>query len=235
MGLVHTGYRWVRRHFLTATWDICSIVASGCGETGEASSRLSDTRGRHNGQMTDLALLAAEVGVSERTLRRALNERTLRASRPTPRTLELALAERLYIRRSWTLLSSLRGALRTEQNVRFALLFGSAATGTDTVESDIDLLVHLRDASLDRTVDLSLKLTAVIGRPVDLIRMQDIEADPSFLSGVLSNGRVLVDRDGLWPCLSGRAADLRRRAQALGSRRTDAALAGIDRLLGSSG
>ncbi len=42
----------------------------------------------------------------------------------------MSLSEREYVRRSWRLLSTLRAALRTEQNVRFALLFGSVARGT---------------------------------------------------------------------------------------------------------
>src|ERR1700730_1235978 len=128
--------------------------------------------------MTKLELLAGEVGVNERTLRRAISQGALRASRPTPRTLELALAERSYVRRSWPLLSALRAALRTEHNVRFALLFGSAATGADTSRSDVEVLVDLRDPSLERVVDLSTKLTEIMGRPVDVVRLQDAETDP---------------------------------------------------------
>ena len=110
--------------------------------------------------MTGLTLLAEEVGVNERTLRRAASRGDAsRGIRPTPRKLELPLQEREYVRRSWGLLATLRTALRTEQNVRFALLFGSAATGMDTPGSDVDVLVDLRDASFERVVDLSTKLT----------------------------------------------------------------------------
>src|SRR3989442_1417342 len=132
--------------------------------------------------MSELAMLASDVGVHERTLRRAVSQGTLRAVRPTMRTLALPLSERRYIRTRWALLSGLRQALRTEQNVRFALLFGSAATGTDTLASDVDVLVDLRDASLDRVVDLSSKLGTVTGRRVDVVRLQDAEAEPSFLA-----------------------------------------------------
>jgi AraC-like DNA-binding protein len=72
--------------------------------------------------MTELKTLAEEVGVNERTLRRAVNEGTLQARRPTPRRLQISAAERQYIRRSWPLLADLRQALRTEHNVRLALL-----------------------------------------------------------------------------------------------------------------
>lgn len=186
---------------------------------------------RYNGHMTELALLAKELGVNERTLRRAVNQGTLRAVRPTPRTLNLPLLERQYVRRSWSLLSALRTALRTEQNVRFALLFGSAATGTATPTSDVDVLVDLRNPSLERVVDLSAKLTAVIGRRVDVVRLQDAEVEPFFLADVVAEGRVLVDREDQWPRLHRREPSLRHRGSRHEARRAEAALAGIDRLL----
>lgn len=181
--------------------------------------------------MTELALLAEEVGVSERTLRRAANQGTLRAARPTSGARGLAASERRYVRRAWPLLSALRAALRTEQNVRFALLFGSTARGTDAPTSDVDVLVELRDPSLERVVDLSAKLTAIVGRPVDVVRLQDAEAEPLLLADVVAEGRVLVDREELWARLRRRELGLRRRGRRHEARRAEAALAGIDRLL----
>ena len=181
--------------------------------------------------MTELALLAREVGVHERTLRRAITEGSLRGVRPTPRTLDISLSEREYVRRSWKLLSALRAALRTEHNVRFALLFGSVARGTSAPGSDVDVLVSLRDPDLERVVELSAKLTASTGRRVDVVRLQDAESEPSFLADVIADGRVLVDRERIWPRLRSREPILRRATRATQAHRTDAALAGIDRLL----
>ncbi len=183
--------------------------------------------------MTELALLAQELGIDERTLRRAVSEGALRAARPTPRTLEVSLRERRYARRSWWMFSALRAALRTQHNVRFALLFGSSATGTDTATSDVDVLVDLRDPSLGRVVDLSAKLTTAVDRPVDLLRLQDVEAEPSLLADLVAEGRVLVDRENQWRQLQQRQAGLRRRGRRAEVARTRAALAGIDRLLTS--
>lgn len=143
----------------------------------------------------------------------------------------MPLSERQYARRSWMLLSTLRTALRTEHNVRFALLFGSAARGSDAPGSDVDVLVSLRDPSLDRIVQLGAKLTAATGRHVDVVRLEDAQAEPSFLADVVVDGRVLVDRQGLWSRLRGREASLRREARQADARRTKAALEGIDRLL----
>jgi predicted nucleotidyltransferase len=115
--------------------------------------------------------------------------------------------------------------------VRFALLFGSTAAGTDTPRSDVDILVDMTDGSLDRVVDLTLKLEAAVGRPVDLVRMEDAERDSLFLAKKIESGRVLVDRDQEWSRLSTRKADLLERGLAEKDRRAHAALDGIDRML----
>ncbi len=181
--------------------------------------------------MTELQLLADQVDASERTLRRALNQGTLRAERPTPRKLTISSAEKQYVRRSWPLLASLRTALRTEPNVRFALLFGSAARGDDTPQSDLDLLVEMSDPSLERAVDLTTKLEALVGHRVDVVAVKDAEANPRLLSDALRDGRVLVDREDLWPELNSRRDALTRRSRQRDRARTRDALAGIDRFL----
>lgn len=181
--------------------------------------------------MTELELMAAELGVNERTLRRAFNEGALRGKRPSPRKLELGAAEKRYLRRSWKLLATLRETLRTEQNVRFALLFGSAARGEDTTSSDIDLLVAMRDSSVVRIADLSAKLEALLGRRVDLITLDDARANALLLAQALDDGRVLVDRENRWSPLRAEAGMLRRRARAEGNRARRRALDGIDQML----
>jgi predicted nucleotidyltransferase len=143
----------------------------------------------------------------------------------------MPLSERQYARRAWPLLSALRTALRTEHNVYFALLFGSAARGTDAPDSDVDVLIALRDPSLERIVELGAKLTAATSRRVDVVRLEDVQAEPSLLADVLVDGRVLVDRDELWSRLRGREASLRRAGRRTDARRARAALAGLDRVL----
>jgi predicted nucleotidyltransferase len=185
--------------------------------------------------MTPLALLAAELKINERTLRRAINEGSLRANRRSPRKVELSLTERRYIRHAWPLISALRRTLRTEHNVRLALLFGSAARGTDTPESDVDVLVALSDASLDRVVDLEAKLTAATGHRVEIVRLEDAERQPSFLAEIAAVGRVLVDRDGMWTQLRDHGSRLHQQARIERNQETETALAGIDAFLGAKG
>ncbi len=181
--------------------------------------------------MNELRSLAKQVGVSERTLRRAANQGTLQTKRSGPRTLELSLSERVYVRRSWPMISALRIALRTEPNVRFALLFGSVARGTDMPAGDVDVLVDLRDPSLERLVDVQAKLAAAVDRQVDVVRLTDAEAEPAFLAEAFADGRVLVDRAGLWPELRRRESRLRQSGDERALQRAQDALAGIDRLL----
>lgn len=180
--------------------------------------------------MTELAALAERVGVSERTLRRAFNEGTLRAERPTPRKLTLSSGEKRYLRRSWKLLSALREALRTEQNVRFALLFGSAARGDDDERSDVDLIVVMRDSSPVRAVDLELKLEGLLGRPVDILTLEEAGANPVLLAEAVADGRTIIDREKRWAQLSSEAQAMDSRARRHLRNRSRDALAGIDRI-----
>lgn len=181
--------------------------------------------------MTELGLLAEELRVNERTLRRAVNQGLLRGKRTSPRRLEMPLSEKRYARHAWPLLATLRQALRTEANVRFALLFGSAARGEDSPSSDVDLLVDMRDGDLARLADLSAKLEGLSIRRVDVLPLAGAEAVPGLLADAIAEGRVLVDREGLWPELRGHEALLRRRASQGTRRRRKAALEGIDRML----
>ncbi|HVC07227.1 MAG TPA: nucleotidyltransferase domain-containing protein [Solirubrobacterales bacterium] len=184
--------------------------------------------------MTELKLLANQIGANERTLRRAFNEGTLRAERPTPRKLVLGSDEKQYLRRSWKLLAALREALRTEQNVRFALLFGSAARGDDGEGSDVDLIVELRDSSLVRVVDLGLKLEGALERRVDALTVEEAEASPLLFAEALREGRVIVDREGRWAEMQPKAEQVARRARRHERARGRRALAGVDRLLARS-
>ena len=159
---------------------------------------------------TSLQDLAAELQTTDRTLRRAVAQGLLRAERPSPRTLDVSLAERVYLRRSWPLLSSLREALRTEPRVSFAVLFGSRARGEGSGTSDVDLLVALRKRA-DRWV-LADRLSERVGADVQIVDLDDALAAPLLLAEALREGRVLVDREAVWPSLTRRLPQIERDA-----------------------
>lgn len=157
--------------------------------------------------------LAADLGAEERTLRRAVAQGTIRGDRPGPRRLRLPPGEAEYLRGHWGTLSELRRVLRTERRVRLAVVYGSVARGDEEAGSDLDLAVSIADDRPLSTVELSGRLERVTGRRVDIPRIDAIDANaPLLMDRILEEGRVLIDRDGLWPRLQGRRRAIRARA-----------------------
>jgi predicted nucleotidyltransferase len=171
---------------------------------------------------TLLAELAAELQTTDRTLRRSLNQGLLHASRPSPRTAHVSIAERAYLRRAWPLLFRLRELLRTEPTLSLAVLFGSRARGDDSESSDVDLLVSLRGQSDPRR--LASRLSERLGLRAQLVTLEDARGAPLLLAQILGEGRVLVDRERAWPALL-REKDQVERAARLERRRIDAEFA----------
>jgi predicted nucleotidyltransferase len=159
-----------------------------------------------------LEQLADEVGVHERTLRRAVAEGAIRARRVSAYKLELPVTERHYIRTHWSMVGTLRAALRTEPSVQCAVLFGSVARGDDGPDSDLDLLVWMGDAPRTARHALAHRLAARTGRQVHVLDVRDAHEQPTLLEAILRDGRLLVDRGGLWPALKNGSGAVRRQA-----------------------
>ncbi len=94
------------------------------------------------------------------------------------------------------------------------MLFGSLAVGRDSDHSDVDLLVWLLEADAAKVASLGGRLRDRIGREVQLVRVQDAERSPALMADALADGRVLVDRDGVWPDVKAAERSWRRRAAA---------------------
>jgi predicted nucleotidyltransferase len=150
---------------------------------------------------------ASELGCSERTLRRYINGGMLSGRRLVRGQLELSEREARYLRGHWGLLSRLMGSLRTEREVRLAVLFGSAATGEDTPVSDVDLLIVHHGSEWARA-SMKLRLRRALGTPVDIVTLEQAESMPSLLADALREGRVLIDRDELWGGLRRRREEI---------------------------
>ena len=123
--------------------------------------------------------------------------------------------ERRYLTSHWSVLADLRAALRTEPNVRLAVLFGSTARGNDGPTSDIDILVHLQRAGSFRLIELEDRLSSTIGRPVDLVRLSRANSDQTLMSEVIADGRVLVDRDAVWSRIAADPDEAREQRRSL--------------------
>lgn len=165
-----------------------------------------------------LPQLARELDTTDRTLRRAFEQGLLHARRPSPRRVELPLSEHLYLRRHWSLLADLRRALRTEQGLSLAVLFGSTARGDGHTASDLDLLVAfrpLRHGSAGRSRrarSLAQRVSTKLGRQVQVVSLDDAWDAPLLLADVVRDGRVLVDRGGEWADLVGERERIDRAA-----------------------
>lgn len=176
---------------------------------------------------SDLPALARDIGVPERTLRRAVQRGTVRCHRPGVRQVELAADERTYLRENWETISTLTEALRTERNVRLAVLFGSMARGGAGVDSDVDVLVSLAEDRPMYLFYLAVRLTRALGRDVDVLSLKHVRAhDPALLGAILQDGRPLVDREDSWPALIAKRPTVERAAvKARAQRRRRAAQA----------
>jgi predicted nucleotidyltransferase len=156
--------------------------------------------------------LAETLDVSERTLRRAWALGTLRGERVTPYKLLIPIQERTYLRRHWSTLARLRKTLRTEPNVSIGVVFGSLARGDDDSDSDMDLLVSLRNPGLRNQVALASRLRRYTDQPIELVTLEDALRRPALMVEILRDGRVLVDRDKRWPELRAQTDDFLARA-----------------------
>lgn len=177
--------------------------------------------------MESVGLAASELEIPERTLRRAVSEGLVRGERLSPRRFRITFREEAYLRSHWGMLRALRAALRTEPNVRLAVLFGSMATGKDDEHSDVDVLVVLHDPDVKRLAELAERLSRRIGREMQLVRLSDAQTSPVLMLDVIDHGRVLVDRDDLWSGLA-RAASRWRRCARKAERSSLAAIEDLD-------
>lgn len=165
--------------------------------------------------MDSLGRAASELAIPERTLRRAASEGLVHGERMSPRRFRITFGEEAYLRSHWALLRALRAALRTEPNVRLAVLFGSTAIGNDDQNSDLDVLVELHDPDVGRLAELAERLSRCVGREMQLVRLSEAQTSPVLMSDVMDHGRVLVDREDLWASLRRRAARWRRLARSI--------------------
>jgi predicted nucleotidyltransferase len=164
-----------------------------------------------------LAELAREVGVSERTLRRAVGSGLIRAQRPSARRLLLPDPEAAWIQSHWPLIGRLLAALRTEPNLQLVALFGSVSRGDEVRDvSDVDLVVELRHPHPGALEALHGRLNEHVKPEVQLVPLRVVQRDPHLFTEVLRDGRPLVDRSGQWPALQAQARQVEAQAEQTG-------------------
>ncbi len=96
-------------------------------------------------------------------------------------------------------LAELRAVIEATPAVAAAWVFGSVARGEARDDSDLDVAVLLGDPRADalthrrELMDLAARLEGASGRAVDLVVLG--VRDPIVAHRVLSEGRLIVDRD----------------------------------------
>jgi len=146
-------------------------------------------------------------------LNRAIELGSVRGERISPRKFLVPVAEEVYLRSHWELLRDLRWSLRNERNIRLAVLFGSVSRGTESPDSDVDILVGAVDSSPSRLGSFGGRLEDQLNRPVQVVALEDASESPELMESVLDDGRVLIDRDRRWERLK-QAAGTARSAES---------------------
>ena len=178
--------------------------------------------------------MARDIGVPERTLRRAVQRGTVRCRRQGVRQLVLAVNEQAYLRENWETISAVTEVLRTERNVRLAVLFGSVARGHAGEDSDVDVLVDLAEERPLYLSHLAVRLTRALGRDVDVLSLAHVrEHDPALLGDILHDGRPVIDRDGSWPALIATREDVERATVIARAERHRRAARAVAQLIGA--
>jgi predicted nucleotidyltransferase len=82
-----------------------------------------------------------------------------------------------------------------QHGVAVLKIFGSAARGDDSPDSDIDLLIEFRGRKgLLELVSLEIELTEMFGRKVDLVT--EASLSPYIRDRILSSASVIYEGDG---------------------------------------
>jgi predicted nucleotidyltransferase len=102
-----------------------------------------------------------------------------------------------------TSLEPVRTFLNDQNDIRLSIVFGSAVTGRQTPESDLDIAVLAR-ASLtsERKQKLVQALAGIVERPVDLIDLSTV-GEP-LLGRILHEGRRLSGSSDTWAAILSR-------------------------------
>jgi len=127
---------------------------------------------RSRAMLVSAVRAGAQAGLSQRAITSAIGRsqpevsRLLRVHGATPRGRALAENRQLVLR------------LIRSHGGRNPPVFGSVAKGTDTEESDIDLLVDFdRAVNLFDVARLERKIREVLGAPVDIVQASNLRSD----------------------------------------------------------
>jgi predicted nucleotidyltransferase len=98
-------------------------------------------------------------------------------------------------------LGVLKASLTASPRVALAVVFGSVARGEARPDSDIDLLVVIRDETPEAVWELRDELETRVERTVQITHLDEVWSATDLMPDVAAHGRLLVDLDDRWPTI----------------------------------
>ncbi len=86
----------------------------------------------------------------------------------------------------------LEEALKDNDNILFAYLFGSQADGSSHDESDVDIAFFFEKSSLDAKLSVIHDLQKLLHKDIDLVSLNEVK-NIFLLDDILTNGIVIKD------------------------------------------
>ena len=90
-------------------------------------------------------------------------------------------------------IDKLKNYLFLNNNVLFGYLFGSYSKNEQTISSDIDIALYLKDTSLDNKLQINI-LSKLLRKDVDLVILNEIK-NIYLLDDILRNSNIIKDDD----------------------------------------
>lgn len=94
------------------------------------------------------------------------------------------------------IIDEMKKIIEAENNIIFAYLFGSMASGSQTNLSDVDIAIYLRNTEgiAEYKLEIFNKITNAIG--TDELDLIILNTAPIFITGrILQNKQILIDKD----------------------------------------
>ncbi len=91
-------------------------------------------------------------------------------------------------------IDKLKNYLFLNNNVLFGYLFGSYSKNEQTISSDIDIALYLKDTSLDNKLQINYELSKLLRKDVDLVILNEIK-NIYLLDDILRNSNIIKDDD----------------------------------------
>lgn len=91
----------------------------------------------------------------------------------------------------------IESVLRKQDNIKFAILFGSESSNKKRYGSDIDIAAYFEsEPRLSEIGELVVKLEGITDKKIDIVKLNNLDkSNPSLAHSILSGGILLFNKD----------------------------------------